>query len=81
MEQRWLKVERPAAGYGDRSKATVEIREAARLLLEDPSYRRSLRSRLISGNAGPVEALLFHYAYGKPKETVEQAGEQKIIIH
>jgi hypothetical protein len=65
---------------GTPNKATSEIREAARLLLDDPEYRRSLRTRLISGKAGPIETLLFHYAYGKPKETVEQTGEQRVIF-
>jgi hypothetical protein len=59
---------------------TAEIREAARLLLDDPEYRRSLRTRLIDGKAGSVETLLFHYAYGKPKEIIEQAGEQRVIF-
>ena len=59
----------------------AQIRDAARSLVDDPEYRSSLRTRLISGKAGPVEALLFHYAYGKPKETVEQTGPpQQIVI-
>ena len=65
---------------GTPNKATSEIRAAARSLVDDPEYRSSLRSRLISVKAGPVEVLLFYYAYGKPKETVEQTGEQRTIF-
>jgi hypothetical protein len=39
-----------------------------------------LRARLLDGKAPQVEVLLHHYAYGKPKETVEQAGEPRIIF-
>lgn len=58
---------------GTPNKATREIQEAARGLLEDPAYVSSLRDRLIVGTAGAVESLLYHYAYGKPKETVEHS--------
>ena len=67
---------------GTPNKATGEIRDVARLLLDDPEYRRNLQSRLNEGRAGAIETLLFHYAFGKPKETVEHAGEQQLtIIH
>jgi hypothetical protein len=65
---------------GTVNKVTVEIRDAARRLLELPDYRRNLRTRLIEGKAPHMETLLFHYAYGKPKETVEQSGDQRIVI-
>jgi hypothetical protein len=56
---------------GSPNKATREIREAARGLLEDPTYVQNLQARLNDGSAGAVESLLYHYAYGKPKETIE----------
>lgn len=59
---------------GSPNKATVEVRAAARLLVEDPGYRTSLAVRLKLGEAGPMETLLWQYAYGKPKETVEVTG-------
>jgi hypothetical protein len=65
---------------GTRNKATSEIRDVARRLLDDLEYRRSLQARLISGKAGPVETLLFHYAYGKPNEIIEQTSEQRVIF-
>ena len=49
------------------NRATAEIRDFARNLLEDPAYKEALRERLIKGQAGSVEIQLLHYAYGKPK--------------
>lgn len=43
----------------------------AKRLLEDPEYQESLRRRLEAGEASHMETLLHHYAYGKPKETME----------
>ena len=60
---------------GTPNKATVEVREAARQLVEDPEYRENLAKRIRAGIAAPgMEALLWHYAYGKPKELVEVGG-------
>jgi hypothetical protein len=61
---------------GTPNKATSAIREAAQKLLEDKDYQAALKTRLRRGTAGAVEPLLYHYAYGKPKETVAvEAGE------
>lgn len=56
---------------GSVNKANFEAREVARKLVGDPQYRKSLLDRLRKGNAGSLEVTLWHYAYGKPKETVE----------
>ena len=56
---------------GSPNKATREIRDAARALVEDPAYRRALAKRLRNGKAPQMEVLLHHYAYGKPKETLD----------
>jgi hypothetical protein len=53
---------------GTTNKATVEIKEFARSILEDPLYQKRFRVRIIQGKAPQIEVLLFHYAYGKPKE-------------
>jgi hypothetical protein len=53
---------------GTPNKATVEIKEFAQSILEDPHYQKRLRNRVIEGKALQIEVLLFHYAYGKPKE-------------
>lgn len=56
---------------GVQNKATVEVREMAQKLIEDPGYRKALKIRLQVGEAQAVETMLWHYAYGKPKERVE----------
>lgn len=53
---------------GTLNKVTVEIKEFARSMLEDPVYQERLRGRISQGKAPQIEVLLFHYAYGKPKE-------------
>lgn len=63
---------------GTPNKATVEIKEFARSILEDPLYQQRLRNRVIQGKASQVEVLLFHYAYGKPKETF--VGERSLTL-
>ena len=60
---------------GTPNKATVEIRELARSLLEDPAYQEKLKRRLRSGRAQQIEGLLYHYAYGKPVQKVALSGE------
>jgi hypothetical protein len=60
----------PRAGRhkGIANKATREIRRLAQELLTDPGYLKSLQERLQAGTAGRIEELLYHYAWGKPKE-------------
>ena len=65
---------------GTPNKATLKIRDAARRLLKDPAYLRSVRERLLEGKAPQLEVLLHHYAYGKPKDTVEQVGRPDQIV-
>lgn len=61
----------PGRPKGALNKATREIKDIAAGLLSDPAYVESLRRRLTSGKAPHMETLLHHYAYGKPKESVE----------
>lgn len=68
----------PRAGRprGVANKATVEVKSLAQGLLSSPEYQASLVARLNAGELAPaVESLLWHYAYGKPKETVEVTGD------
>lgn len=61
---------------------TDEARKLSKKLLGDPAYRKTLKKRLRAGTIQPgVEALLYYYAYGKPKETVEahEATTVKIV--
>ena len=56
----------PGRPKGVPNRNTREIKEAARVLLEDPRYLDALIVRLREGTAGAVEPLLYHYGYGKP---------------
>jgi len=56
---------------GSQNKVTREIKAFARSLLEDPGYQAALKTRLKAGKAPHLEPLLYHYAYGKPKEQIE----------
>ena len=58
--------------------ATVDIKDFARSILEDPLYQRRLIDRVIRGKAPQIEVLLFHYAYGKPKE--HYSGERSLTL-
>ncbi len=65
---------------GTPNRTTHEIRGVSRALLEDPAYVESLQGRLREGKAPHMEVLLHHYAYGKPKDTVEQVGPRQPLI-
>ena len=60
---------------GSPNKVTLEIREAARALVEDPEGQQTLLLQYRKGNLNPsVLQMLYHYAYGKPKDTLELKG-------
>ena len=67
----WNGTAGPGRPKGSKDKNTIEIRNAARAIVEDPTYRRMLTARLQLGEAPHMETLLWHYAYGKPVERVE----------
>lgn len=58
-----------------RNKVTARVREIAQAIVEDPDYVNLLKTRIKVGDAPHMELLLWHYAYGKPKEVVEHQGE------
>ena len=58
------------------NKASGAGREVAALLLDDPEYQRSLRKRLIRGEAPRIELHLWEVAYGKPGIEPDDAPEK-----
>lgn len=57
---------------GGLNKVTREAREAASQLVDDPAYRARLLADLRERKVAPaIEAMLWYYAKGKPKEIVE----------
>ena len=69
---------------GTPNRATQEMRAFARSILENPAYRESIRQRIMQGKAPHLETLLYHYAYGKPRETVgfetADAARVKVVV-
>lgn len=64
------------------NKASSEAKAACAKLVDDPAYRFKLRSRLLSGKIAPaVETMLWHYAHGKPKETLTLDGTLSIDVN
>jgi len=59
---------------GTANRVTIEAREAAALIVDDPAYRESLRARVIAGQAPHMEPLLWTYAKGRPVDRVELGG-------
>lgn len=60
---------------GTPNKVTTEIREQSRQLLS-PDYWDRFRKRLEAGEVAPqLEAKLWAYAYGEPKQQMEVSGE------
>jgi hypothetical protein len=62
------------------NKASADVRIRARALVEDPVYVLGLKKRILDGKSVPLEIMLHHYAYGKPRETVEVEGAVSIKI-
>jgi hypothetical protein len=68
---------RPGSGRprGSRNKSKIEAEAAARLVVEDPAYRKTLIDRARACELPPaVETMLWHYAHGKPVERHEISG-------
>lgn len=54
---------------GVRNKASVDVEATCRRLVDDPVYRKTFTARLKDGTLPPaLEAMTWHYAYGKPIE-------------
>ena len=57
---------------GTPNKTTVEVRAWARKLIEDPEVQATTLELARAGRLAPAVFIeLFHYAYGKPKDTTD----------
>ena len=61
----------PGRPQGRQNKVTVEVKQLAKRLVSDKTYQRNLQKRLRAGDAGAMEVMLWHYSYGKPKESID----------
>ena len=65
----------PGRPKGVPNKATIAAKEWAGDLVSDTTYRANFRRRFLSGRLAPaLEAMVHHYAYGKPIETIREEG-------
>lgn len=64
-----LRIGGPGRPKGSVNKTTRDAKMLATEFVENEAYRASLTRRLNNGKAPHMETLLWHYAYGKPKET------------
>ncbi len=75
---------RPPGGRkpGVPNKVTKEAKELAHRLLNDPEYKRSFEESWRARKVAPqIEMMVWHYAYGKPKETVQhEVGGQPQML-
>ena len=55
------------------NKTTGEGRAMARRVLDDPAYWKSLKRRLIRGEAPRLEQLIWEYGYGRPQAERDDA--------
>jgi hypothetical protein len=53
------------------------MRARAQELLSRPEYLEKLKKRIDAGQAPGVEILLYHYAWGRPKETTKLEDETR----
>lgn len=65
----------PGRPPGAQNKATREVKDFASKFLSSKAYQESAKSRVLAGTAPHLETLWHHYAFGKPKETVQMTGE------
>ena len=67
----------PGRKKGVPNRATAEARAVCAKIVNDPAYRKTLTQRARAGTLAPAtEAMLWHYAFGKPKELFEHSGPE-----
>ena len=68
---------------GTPNKPGALARAVAQALLSRPKYQERLKEKLDEGTVHPsVEAMLYYYAYGKPREVIEATAPTSVkIIH
>jgi hypothetical protein len=61
---------------GTPSKATVEAKAAWSEIVDDLKYRKTLLTKAREGTLAPgVETMLWYFAKGKPRESLELSGD------
>ena len=61
------------------NKVTLDAQKACAAIIDDPIYRAKLLADVQARAVPPgIEAMLWHYAKGKPKEQIEHSGQVNI---
>jgi hypothetical protein len=63
---------------GTLNKATREAKALCNAIVDDPRYLKNLKARMIDGDAGAMEPIVWYYAKGKPKERVELGADKSL---
>jgi len=63
---------------GTPNKVTTEAKAACNEIVDNPDYRAALLARMIDGEAGAMEPIVWYYAKGKPKERVELGADKDL---
>jgi len=62
----------PGRPKGSLNQRTLEAKAFARQLVSNPTYLEKLQADLNERNVeASIEAMIWHYAYGKPKEHID----------
>jgi hypothetical protein len=65
----------PGRPKGRKDDKTLEGEQFARLIARSPQYRAELKKQADAGLLPPaMHALIWSYAYGKPKDSTEVSG-------
>lgn len=76
-----FKAGNPGRPKGATSKVTREVKQFAQSILEDPLVQqRTLEDARKGRLAPPIHSMLFHYAYGKPKDTLKVEGLERLEV-
>ena len=77
------RIKPPGSGRkkGTPNKATTEVAAFCRSIVLDPHYLRTFAARAKAGKLPPnLEAMLWHYSYGKPREHVTLDAPEPVRI-
>ena len=65
---------------GAPNKNTHDVRVMCQQMVADPAYQKSFWERWREGRLpAPLEAMVWAYGHGKPKEYVEHSGEVQMM--
>lgn len=66
---------------GTPNKVTAEVREVCVGILAGKDYQQSIVARVKAGTLpAAVECLMWHYAYGKPKDTLALENAIPVLV-